>query len=247
MTILAKGRYRAVQVAGPADLERALALRAEAFPVDRDGADRHDRRCRHVLVEDRASGAAVATFRLMVLPGGTALAHSYSAGFYDLAPLAGRAGPMVELGRFCTRPESRDADILRVAWAALARIVDLAGADMLFGCASFPGTDATAHADAFALLDDRHLAPESWRPRARAARSVPLGRVRAARADPLRAMAAMPPLLRSYLGLGGRVSDHAVIDQEMGTLHVFTGVEVGAIPPARRRALRAVAGRGAAA
>ena len=31
-------------------------------------------------------------------------------------------------------------------------------------------------------------------------------------ADPRAALAAMPPLLRSYLGMGGWVSDHAVID-----------------------------------
>lgn len=51
----------------------------------------------------------------------------------------------------------------------------------------------------------------------------------------------MPPLLRSYLALGGWVSDHAVVDPGLQTMHVFTGVEIGAIPPARRRLLRATA------
>ncbi len=41
--------------------------------------------------------------------------------------------------------------------------------------------------------------------------------------------------------MGGWVSDHAVIDEAMNTLHVFTGVEVSAIPEARARALRNVA------
>ena len=51
----------------------------------------------------------------------------------------------------------------------------------------------------------------------------------------------MPPLLRTYLSMGGWVSDHAVVDRQMNTLHVFTGVEISAIPPARKRLLRAVA------
>ena len=59
--------------------------------------------------------------------------------------------------------------------------------------------------------------------------------------DPRLALHQMPPLLRTYLGMGGWVSDHAVIDRAMQTLHVFTGVEIAAIPPARVRALRAVA------
>jgi hypothetical protein len=41
--------------------------------------------------------------------------------------------------------------------------------------------------------------------------------------------------------MGRWVSDHAVIDHDLGTLHVFTGVEIAAIPPARARALRAIA------
>jgi putative hemolysin len=52
----------------------------------------------------------------------------------------------------------------------------------------------------------------------------------------------MPPLLRTYLMMGGWVSDHAVIDRHLNTLHVFTGVEIGTIPATRKRLLRALAG-----
>jgi putative hemolysin len=55
-------------------------------------------------------------------------------------------------------------------------------------------------------------------------------------------MRAMPPLLRSYLAMGGWVSDHAVVDRDLGTLHVFTALEIAALPPARARRLRALAG-----
>ena len=58
-----------------------------------------------------------------------------------------------------------------------------------------------------------------------------------------RAMAQMPPLLRSYLMMGGWVSDHAVVDRQLNTLHVFTGLEIKAIPPARARLLRSAAGQ----
>lgn len=53
--------------------------------------------------------------------------------------------------------------------------------------------------------------------------------------DPKRAMAELPPLLRTYLMMGGWVSDHAVVDRHLNTLHVFTGLEIRAIPPARAR------------
>ena len=36
----------------------------------------------------------------------------------------------------------------------------------------------------------------------------------------------LPPLLKFYLRLGGKVSDHAVIDRDLDTLHVFTYVDL---------------------
>jgi hypothetical protein len=37
-----------------------------------------------------------------------------------------------------------------------------------------------------------------------------------------------------------------VIDRSLGTLHVFTGLEIARIPPARKRLLRALASPGLA-
>ncbi|MBC7156652.1 MAG: ornithine-acyl-ACP acyltransferase, partial [Rhodobacteraceae bacterium] len=133
--------------------------------------------------------------------------------------------------------------IVRVAWGAMTRFVDETGVEMLFGCSSFAGTEAAAYSDAFALLAQRHLAPRRWLPRVKAPDVFRFARVlRRTRPDLRRALAAMPPLLRSYLTMGGWVSDHAVVDRDLDTLHVFTGLEIRAIPPARARLLRAVAG-----
>jgi L-ornithine Nalpha-acyltransferase len=59
--------------------------------------------------------------------------------------------------------------------------------------------------------------------------------------DPKAALAQTPALLRTYLVMGGWVSDHAVIDRALDTLHVFTALPIANIPPARARALRALA------
>ncbi|MEM9211400.1 MAG: ornithine-acyl-ACP acyltransferase, partial [Pseudomonadota bacterium] len=56
------------------------------------------------------------------------------------------------------------------------------------------------------------------------------------------ALRQIPPLLKTYLRMGGWVSDHAVIDRDLRTIHVFTGVEIAKIPPARRKALLRDAG-----
>jgi putative hemolysin len=237
-------RYAARYAETPGDVRRAQALRAVGFGraggLDRDAFDGI---CRHVLVEARATGRLVCCFRVLVLPGGRDIATSYSAQFYDLSALSGFEGRMAEIGRFCIAPDLGDPDILRVAWAALTRLVDAEGVGLLFGCSSFKGMHAQAYRDAFAMLRERHLAPDKWRPRVKAPRVFRFAQgPQHHRPDPRAAMRDMPPLLRTYLGMGGWVSDHAVIDPDLGTVHVFTGVEVGAIPDRRKRALRAMAG-----
>ncbi|MDP5306857.1 GNAT family N-acetyltransferase [Paracoccus spongiarum] len=246
-----RGRYQARLADTPADIRAAQRLRWLCFmagngaaddgqQIDRDALDDT---CQHMLVEDAASGHLVCTFRFLRLSGGAEIARSYSAQFYNLAALERFDGPMVEMGRFCIHPDHRDPDIIRTAWAAMTRYVDAAGIEMLFGCSSFIGTEPEDHAEAFAMLKERHLAPRRWWPRVKAPRVFRFARaLRLRKPDPKRAMAAMPPLLRSYLAMGGWVSDHAVVDPALRTMHVFTGVEIRAIPAARRRLMRAAAG-----
>ncbi|MGH1329310.1 MAG: GNAT family N-acetyltransferase [Paracoccaceae bacterium] len=205
-------------------------------------ADAYDTTCRHVLVEEVKSGALVCTFRILEIDGGADIGRSYSAQYYGLEGLADFEGPMLEMGRFCIHPEWRDADILRVAWGAMTAYVDKAGIKMLFGCSSFHGTDAREYSDAFAMLKARHLAPTRFLPRVKAPNVFRFAARLRRKPDAKKAMLKMPPLLRTYLVMGGWVSDHAVVDRDLNTLHVFTGLEIAAIPPARKRLLRAVAG-----
>ena len=238
------GRYQLRTAGCAADVRRAQALRAIAFrgAVDRCDADGFDSRCRHLLIEDRASGTLVATFRILPLVSGTEVRLSYAAQHYDLSSLLSYPDPMLELGRFCLHPDWHDPDILRLAWAAITRLVDAEGAELLFGCTSFKGTDAAAYLDSFAILGERHLAPRRWLPGVKAPQVFRFARqLRTRQADRRLGLIRMPPLLRAYLAMGAWVSDHAVVDADLGTLHVFTGLEIGRIPPARARALRMLA------
>lgn len=240
MRVLEKGRLRARLAEGPEDLARAQALRHLCFR-GRPGldVDAFDARCRHVLVEDAGSGEILCAFRLLALPDATALAASYAGQFYDLSRMALRF-QVVEMGRFCIAPGQADPDVPRLAWAAMTRIVDAEGYGVMTGCTSFTGADPARHGAAlaalgpFAAADGQgpgRLAPEVVR-----LADLPLpSNLRAA-------LAGLPPVLRSYLGMGGWVSDHAVIDRDLDTLHVFTAVEVARVPAARARALRALAG-----
>jgi len=240
VTGLKKGRYSVYQAETARDIAAAQALRARCFGLSRD-ADSFDHHCAHILVTRICDGALVCCFRMMPLSGAE-ISRSYSAQYYELDALAGYAGRMVEMGRFCVDPDVSDPDILRVAWGAMTAYVDDNAVELLFGCSSFAGTETAHYLDAFAMLKARHLAPKRWLPRVKAPHVFRFASRLRRKPDVRKAMLRMPPLLRTYLMMGGWVSDHAVVDRQMNTLHVFTGVEIGAIPPARKRLLRAVAG-----
>ena len=230
---LVKGALVA-RLAEGAEVEDALALRARVFRGGRADRDAMDGLCSHVVV--LKGGGLAATFRIKAYAADQ-IAASYSGRRYDLSRLAARGGVMVELGRFCTDPDQQGPDLIRVAWGFAARLVEAWDAGFLFGCTSFAGTDPGAEAAALGLLAARSLAPSGWAPRAASAEIFPIADLPPP-GDAHLALARLPPLLRTYLSMGGLVSDHAVIDRDLGSFHLFTGLDIAAIPAGRAAALR---------
>ncbi len=248
MPMFRAGKYKGRLAESEADVTACQQLRYLSFIEARGVApwggetldhDEFDPQCHHMMVEEVRSGKLVCCFRMMPLTDGSEIGRTYSAKYYELSKLAEYPGKMVEMGRFCIHPAYRDPNILRVAWTAMTKFVDDQGVEMLFGCSSFQGVEADEYMDAFALLAEKHLAPKRWLPRVKAPRVFRFAKkLRLRKPDLKMAIKRMPPLLRTYLVMGGWVSDHAVIDNELNTLHVFTGVEIKNVPAKRSRLLR---------
>ena len=230
-----KGRYRVRMAEGAQDIAACQALRHACFygrvglDVDAFDLDRS-----HVMVMD--GDALAGTCRVKCYHSGADICDSYAAQRYDLSQLFAYDASLMEVGRFCVAPGIAEADVLRLTWGALAQMVDQANVGLIFGCASFSGVDPSVYDAAFSHLAARYLAPAQWAPARRAEEVVPL----VVRGEKTQALQQLPTLLRSYLSRGGWVSDHAVVDRDLGTLHVFTGLEVARIPARRAAALRAI-------
>ena len=233
------GPLRARTTVSTADIRKAQSFRARFFALNKSAdADAFDASSIHLLVEDHAQGILVACCRLKVFEP-EELTSSYSGQFYDLSRLQHFPGRMIEIGRFCVDPVQRSPDILRLAWALIAKIVDTCDVELMFGCSSFPGTGAEPHRASFDMLFAHYRAPDVWRPCEKSkdiVRFHKTGDISSCNFE--KGWAGTPSLLRTYLAMCAWVSDHAVVDYNLNTLHVFTGVEIAKIPPMRKKQLR---------
>ena len=240
------------------DAERAAAerLRWQVFVEEmgaqasgRDGRERDgfDDHADHLILKDRSNENeghnVVGVYRLM--RGDVALTGPgfYSASEYDLSPLMATKRPMLELGRSCIAPGHRGGKALRLLWLGLAEYVTTHQIELLFGVASFPGTDPAPYEHALTELHRNHRADLPLRATAHGASAIAMDRLGDVPLDRLAAVKSIPPLLKSYLRIGGKVGDGAYIDHDFNTIDVFLVMDTAAMAtmrsvaaPARRAA-----------
>jgi putative hemolysin len=219
-----------------AEVEAAQALRFRVF-YDEMGAhadaatrttlrdmDEFDAVADHLLVLDHDLGdgpaAVVGTYRLIRREGAAKLGRFYSESEYDIATLAAYPGEVMELGRSCVAAPYRTRGTLQLLWRGIAAYVFRHRIDLMFGCASLPGTDLDALAPQLSYLHANHLAPPALRPRALPDRYQAMDRMPLGAAETRAALLDLPPLIKGYLRLGGFVGDGAVIDAQFNTTDV---------------------------
>lgn len=163
----------------------------------------------------------VGVYRLLTGEAATRCGRFYSQSEYDLSPLCKSGASLLELGRSCVHPEYRGGMALFRLWAGLAEFITRHDIELLFGVASFHGTDAAALKYPLSYLYRHHLAPPELRVSANPAGFQSMDLVDAASIDRAKAMKVMPSLIKAYLRLGGYVGDGAFIDRAFNTTDVF--------------------------
>ena len=186
--------------------------------------DEFDEVCDHLLVIDNARGhgsrGVVGTYRLMRRAAAARIGRFYTGDEYDIATLLQYPGEILELGRSCVNAEYRNGYTMNMLWRGVAAYIFEHDVELMFGCASIPGTDPDAIALQLSYLWYYNLAPPGLRPRALPERFVDMRRMGQDAIDQREAMNALPPLIKGYLRLGGVIGDGAVVDTEFNTTDV---------------------------
>lgn len=203
--------------------EMAARPSPETTKTRRD-VDNFDAFCDHLLVIDHSRGsrgdAVVGTYRLIRRAAAEKAGGFYSASEYDIAKLVDMPGEVLELGRSCVDAGYRTRPTMQLLWRGISAYVFQHQIEVMFGCASLPGTDVAAQADALSYLYYYHLAPPALRPRALDDLYVDMKLRPQGAIDPRASLPALPPLIKGYLRLGGFIGDGAVIDHQFNTIDV---------------------------
>ena len=235
---IAAGRFTVKIAETDAEVAAAQRLRYRVF-VEEFGAsaddeaqscrreqDRFDPYCDHLLLLDAEAAApdieqqVVGVYRLMRGDQAAAGIGFYGQTEYDLRPLRDWPRPVLELGRSCVHADYRGGAGMHLLWSGLAQYVADNDIEILFGVASFHGTDPSAIAHALSHLHHDHLAPEDLRIRALEPSYVAMDILPPEKVDRAEAMRQTPALIQAYLRLGGFVGDGAYIDHEFNTIDV---------------------------
>ncbi len=230
-----------------AEIDAAQALRYRVFydemsatpdaitRASRRDVDRFDSFCDHLLVVDHKlagdeeSGefhpeAVVGCYRLLRQEVANQNGGFYTASEFEIEPLLKRAGPdmqFLELGRSCVLPPYRNRPTVELLWHGIANYVASRNLDVMFGCASFEGTDPSDLAMPLSYLYHFHMTPTDWHVRALPHLFVEMNLIPKEDINRRQAWRMLPPMIKGYLRAGCYIGDGAVIDRQFGTTDVL--------------------------
>lgn len=180
-----------------------------------------------VLTKDQSTGEEkiVGTYRLLRQNIAEEHGTFYSSGEYDLSRLIESDNFLLELGRSCVLAEYRTKPILNLLWQGIADYITDHKIDLLFGCASFHGTNIDEMATQLSYLHHFHSTPGNISPVALPDQYVNMNIIPKEEIDERRAFASLPPLIKGYLRLGATIGEGAVIDEQFNTTDVCIVVQ----------------------
>ena len=221
-------RYRVEFGKSEANRLKAQKFRQKIFRDSEDGydEDKYDLISDHCLIFDKKSDdKLVLVFRSRTFSKMEDILYSYPAQYYDLTKISTLRSRPMEIGRLCVDQNASDPFLLLLAFKYLRSIVSSHQVNFIFGCTSFAGADNPRHLAALNSLKKNEIASSKFQIKKKSSSVIHINKNCIGTQEHKNAKKFLPPLLRFYLSLGGRVSDHAVIDKDLDTLHVFTYVD----------------------
>lgn len=222
------------------ELKKAQALRYSVFYKEKKAKptlpkklirldyDKIDKFADHLIVIDKnTKNKIVGTYRLIRGDVAELYGGYYSSTEFNLINIVNnyQNKHILELGRSCVHQNYRNGTIMNLLWKAIAEYVKLYDIKVLIGCASFSGTDPIKYSEELTYLRDNFSLPANLSVESYDNNIYPAYKLNNNNnSNPLRTFAKLPPLIKGYLRVGGKVSDNFFVDYRFNTIDLFVVV-----------------------
>lgn len=226
-----------------ADLHAAQRVRYEVFCEEFSAQkladnqnqleqEHHDLVCDHLLVLENET-ETIGTQRFLIKQAQDSHLQFRSQSEFDLEGLASRHPKkrFMELGRSCILKSHRSKRTMELMWHGTWAYAVENKIDVMAGCASFYASDVEQIKNELGFLSTLTSKSEEWKISPTSKNAIPIGEFENRDIQPKQAIRSLPPLIKGYLRLGAHFSDHAVMDEEFGTIDVAVILPVNNINP----------------
>ena len=218
------------------EIKKAQALRYSVFYKEKKAIptiskkilrldyDKVDKFADHLIVIDKKrkgiKNKIVGTYRL--IRGDIAYRYGgfYTSSEFDLFKILNsyKHNQILELGRSCVNQDYRNGTIMNLLWKAIAEYVKLYDIKILLGCASFHGTNVMKYTKELSYLRKNFSLPDELSVKSLDPKIYPAYTEINSNIKDLRTFVKLPPLIKGYLRIGGKVSHDCFVDYKFNTI-----------------------------
>ena len=195
-------------------------------------SDKFDNHCDHLILIDKSTTSLigkpiiVGTIRLINSINAKNFYGFYSAAEYNLDKILKLKQNFLEIGRACVHKNYRGQIALHLLWLGLGKYVLKQDINIMFGVASFNGSDPTLFSSALSLLSHKYSASKELEFKALTPNSVDMNMISVQELDYRKAILQMPSLIKAYLRMGARVGEGAFVDTNFNTVDIGVIIKV---------------------
>ena len=194
----------------------------------REEYDSYDRFAEYLAVFH--NGKIVGTYRIINRDAAEKMGGFYTETEFDISKIKKSGANIAEMSRACVAPDYREnALVMRLLWAGLGEYIMRHKIGIVFGVASWVGTNPAASAQAISYLYYNHLSPLRLRATVESTKLAPGVNPKLTRmnilpevfVDPAMARREMTPLVKGYLRINATFGRGVFIEKPFNSYDVF--------------------------
>lgn len=184
--------------------------------------DKFDFSCDHLIIIDKKTDTFIGTYRLI---SSLFTSKFYSETEFNLQNITALTGTKLELGRACVHRDYRNGSSIALLWRGITEYMKETGTKYMFGCSSVKTTDKLEIAAIYKNLSNSYHASQECH-------VTPKRKFKIKDFDVLsnsvskeiedEATGKIPPLIKSYLNMGGLICGEPAYDKKFKCADLFT-------------------------